>query len=136
MVDKGPDRADVILELFREGQCFAPEPAEALPQGVVESFDMRGATRFLAAWTVALGWQHEGVGRPEIGVRDGTLPIDGWQRLPELLGGGLVPRPNRDADNLTRVPIQRKPDPRRSAFALDKRPELIAFQGQSNFFFG
>lgn len=58
VVNKGPDRADVILRFFRETERFADQPAEALAHRGVESFTMRRAARFLPVWTVALGWQH------------------------------------------------------------------------------
>lgn len=36
-MDKEPDRADVIGQLFRKGERLADEPRQTLAQGVVEA---------------------------------------------------------------------------------------------------
>lgn len=42
MVDEQPDSADVVDELFGEGQGFPNQPRAALAQSVVEAFDVVG----------------------------------------------------------------------------------------------
>jgi hypothetical protein len=53
MVDKKPECADVILELFRKRQGFAHEASTTLAKGIVEAFNMIGKTRVFADRTMA-----------------------------------------------------------------------------------
>ena len=54
MADEEFDSPDVILDLLGEGQRGADEAREALPQRVVEPFDMIGFPRLLRDGFVAL----------------------------------------------------------------------------------
>ena len=135
-MNKGSNRPNVIRDLFRERERFANEAADALPQGVVHSFDMRGAPRCFAAWSMAFAGQNGGIGGPEVGIGDRTLTVHGGQRGPQRLRGGLIPQPNRDTDNFTGVTIQGQPNPLWCLLGLDKRPEFVAFERQWAFFLG
>jgi hypothetical protein len=44
-MDEIPDRTDMILQLFGNRQGFPYEAADALPQGVVEAFNMVSSAR-------------------------------------------------------------------------------------------
>ena len=120
VMNKQPDGADVVLDLFREGQRFANQPTDALPECVVHPFNMGGSAGCFAARSMAFAGQNGGIGRPEIRVRDRTLPIHGRQRVPQLLCGGLIARPNRDTDNFAGVPIHGQPNPLLRLFGFDK----------------
>lgn len=135
-MNKQPNGTDMILHLFREGQRFADEAADSLPERGVESFKMRGSAGFFASWTVPLCGQRRSIRGPKIGVDHGTLAIQRWERFPEFLGSRLIPLPNRDTDNLTGVSIQGQPQPLLVRFFLDKRPTFVTFHRQSPFFFG
>lgn len=54
MADEKLDRTDVVLSLLGEGQRGADEAGHALPQRVVEPFDMIGFSRFFRNGFVAL----------------------------------------------------------------------------------
>ncbi len=135
-MNKQPDGADVVFDLFREGQRFAHQSADALPERVVHPFDVRGAARFFAAWSMAFPGQDGGIRGPEIRVRDRTLAVHSGQRVPQLLRGDLIARPNRHPHNFAGVAIQGQPNPLLGLFGFDKGPEFVAFQRQSAFFFG
>ena len=75
VMDKKPERPDVILELFRKREGFAHEAGAALAEGVIETFNMIGQTSVLADRAMTFGGKDFGVGLPEIGVEDGTLSI-------------------------------------------------------------
>ena len=78
VVDKEPERTDVILELFGKGQCFADEAGTTLTESVIEAFDMVGQASLFADRTMPFGRKDFGIGLPEIGVEDRALSILRW----------------------------------------------------------
>ena len=75
MVDKKPERTDVVLKLFGKRQCFTNQAGTALTKGIVETLNMIGQASFFADRTMAFGRKDDGVGLPKVGVEDSALPI-------------------------------------------------------------
>ena len=75
-MNKIPDRANVVCQLLGKGQGFADQPPNPLPKRVVDALHMVGLAALLADRAMPLGWQDGRVGRSEVTVTDGTLPID------------------------------------------------------------
>ena len=59
---------------------------------------------------MAFGGQHRGIRLPKIGVTDRTLPIEGWERLPQLPRGGTIPLAQGHTHNFATVAIEGQPD--------------------------
>ena len=81
-MDEIPDRANVIVQLFREGQRSANQPPNALTKRVVDPLNMGCLTALLADRPMALGRQHTNIGFPEVAITDRTLAVDRGQRCP------------------------------------------------------
>jgi hypothetical protein len=77
-MDNVPDRADVVLPLFRERQCLAHQATNALPQCGIQPLDMISLSAVRADRTMAFRWQNTGIGIPNIAGTDGTLPDGLW----------------------------------------------------------
>lgn len=133
VMNKQPDGTTLILDVFREGQCFPNQAADTLPEGGVHPLNVRGAAGCFAAWTVAFAGQDSGIGGPKIRLCDRTLAVHRRQQVPQLLRRGLIARPKCHTDNVAGVAIQGQPEPLLMPFGFDKRPEFVAFEGQSAF---
>lgn len=105
VVNEQPDTDLVELYLATERQRAADQIGTALAQGVVETLDMCGFTRFLANWTMPFQWEHARIGRPEIGVTDGAFAIIGGQRGPECATGFSRTVANGEADHTARLAL-------------------------------
>jgi len=68
VVDEGPDSADVVIEVFGEGEGFPDKSRASLPQGVVEAFDMVGLSRLLADLVEGIGVEDSPVSFPVVGL--------------------------------------------------------------------
>jgi CheY-like chemotaxis protein len=134
VVDKVPEGADVIDQLFRERERLSDEAATALAQGVVEALDMIGLATLFADCSMPFGRKNCRVGLPKISVGDRTLAVDWWERGPELASRLLGSCPDCDANNLARITVECQPDPLLPALTSDKRPQFIALQGQAPLF--
>ncbi len=55
MIDEAPNAKLVKDDIFAERQSFADQISTALPQGIVEAFDVSGFAGFLANGTMTLG---------------------------------------------------------------------------------
>jgi hypothetical protein len=75
MMDKIPNRPNMIVNLFRERerQRFPHQATDPLPEHVVQALDMARLSAFLADGTMPLRRQHTRIRFPEIGVTDGIL---------------------------------------------------------------
>lgn len=133
MMDKIPDRPHMILDLFRERQCFAYQATNALPQRVVQSLDATGLSARFADGPMAFRRQHAGVRIPKIAVADGTLAINGWQRFPQGPGCRFITGTDGDPDNFSCVAVKGQPHPLFVPFVAHKRPPFITFDGQPSF---
>lgn len=120
VVDKVPERADVIDQLFRKRERLSDEAATALAQGVVEALDMIGMATVFADCSMTFGRKNCRVGLPKISVGNCTLAVDWWKRGPKLASCLLGSCPDRDTNNLARITVQRQPDPLLPALPADK----------------
>lgn len=130
MVDEVPDCAEVILQLFREGERLANKPGDALAKGVVESFYEAGLAAALRRWPMPTSGKHRFVRRPEVGVGGGALAVDGRQRPPQAASALGIAVSDVHSDDLPRLYVQSQPDPLLVAFLTDERPQLITLDGQ------
>jgi hypothetical protein len=133
VVDKVPDRANMVGQLFRERECLSNQSTTTLPQGIVEPLDMTGLTTLLSDRTMAFRWQDCGIRLPKIGVADGTLAIEGRQRSPQSAYAGFGPRSDRHTDNFAGLAVKSQPNPLLTSFLANIRPEFITFQNQAPF---
>jgi hypothetical protein len=106
MVEKVENGTNVVLELLGEGQGFSAHAAHALPQRVIEAFDVIRLPSRFADDLVALGGENARVGLPEVGVADGTHPIVRRERLPESASGLCTSLTNRYPNDFPRFSIQ------------------------------
>lgn len=93
VVDEATNARLVPISIFAEGKGFAHQIRAALPERVVEAFDMGRLTSFLAYRSIAFSWKHLGIGLPEITIADRPFAVIGWERLPQLatgLGGAIT----------------------------------------------
>jgi hypothetical protein len=98
--------------------------------GVVEPFDMRGFTRFLADWARTFGRQHHCIELPEIAVAHRAFPILWWQCLPEFPADLARPITKGQSNHTTYLAFQGNPEPHFLAFGANERPELVELQNR------
>ena len=68
-----------ILHLLGKGECFSNSRLP-LPDGAIKA--LTGLAGFFANWTMSFAGNDSLIGFPEIGVTDGTLPINRRYRRP------------------------------------------------------
>src|SRR5262249_7845000 len=100
--DEEFDGTDMVFYLLGEGQCIADEARKALPQRVVESFDMIGFPRCLRDGFVALRRNDAVVHFRLVSVKDGAFLIDFGDRAPQGFGTLAAPITHVKRHNLTR----------------------------------
>jgi len=66
VINKEPNTGLVQLLIFAKREGFAHQIGTALPQRVVEAFDMRRLPTFLTNGSVAFGGQHRAIAVPQI----------------------------------------------------------------------
>ena len=76
-----------------------------MSERAVKAFDMIRLPGFFTHRTMAFGGKYGFIGRPEIGIADRALPINGWQRLPERLSAFPAAIADMDPDNLAGIPV-------------------------------
>ncbi len=84
MAEKIFNRADVILQLFREGECCSNQSRYPLPQGTVEAFNVMGSARQFSHHPMLIRRNYTRVRGIAIRPKHDVLPIDQWQFLPQL----------------------------------------------------
>jgi hypothetical protein len=89
VADEEFDGTDMVFDLLGEGQRGAHEARKALPQGVVEPFDMIGFLRLLCDGFVALRRNDAVVHVILIRVKDGVFLIDCGDRALQTSGVSL-----------------------------------------------
>jgi hypothetical protein len=119
----------VIGQLLRKRERFAHQAATALAQRVIKALNMIGLPALFSHRTMTLGAQNCRVRFPKIGVTDRTLPIHGWQGLPQLPRGGGITLAQRDPNNFARVAIESQPQPALLLLAADERPQFVTLDG-------
>ena len=82
MMNKDPYGADMILHLIATGECFSNQSADPLPDGAIKALDITGLAGFFANSTISIAGNDSLIGFPEIGVTDGTVPINRRYRRP------------------------------------------------------
>jgi len=75
MVDKVPESADMILQLFGKAKGFAYQAGAELTKRVVETFNVVGQSSVFADCTMAFRRQDFGIRLPELGVKDSPSTI-------------------------------------------------------------
>ena len=98
---KGPDRPEVVLQLFRERQGAADKTRNSLPQGAVEAFNVVCFAAAFAYSFMALAREDLSVRFPEVSVEDGALPVSSRQRVPKALCTRLASTADEHADDLS-----------------------------------
>ena len=73
--------------IFTERESFTHQIGATLPQGLVETLDMRGLARLFADSSMTLGGQNQRIRLPEITITECTFAIIGRQRLSQLTTG-------------------------------------------------
>ncbi len=76
MMNEEPNSADMILQLLGKGEGFSNQSADPLPDGAIKSLDIIGLAGLFTNWTMSFAGNDGLISLPEIGVTDGTLPIN------------------------------------------------------------
>ena len=120
VVNEIPDRTNMISQLLRKRQGFAYQTGTALAKGVVEAFNVSGLATGFINGLVAFGGQNAGIGLQKVGVAHSPLPVVGWERVPQILGGLFVARTDGNPDNQPSFGIDSQPQPDLVALVSDK----------------
>jgi hypothetical protein len=120
VVNEIPDRTNMIRQLLRKRQGFAHQTRTALTERVVEAFNVSGLTTGFINGLMPFGGQNAGIGLQKVGLANGPLPVVRWERIPQILGGLSIARPNGTPDNQARFGIDGQPQPDLVAFVSDK----------------
>ena len=76
-----------------------------MSERAVKAFDTICLPGFFTHSTMAFGGKNRFIGRPEIGIADCALSINGWQRLPERWSAFPASITDMDPDNLAGIPV-------------------------------
>src|SRR5215470_19959124 len=110
----------MVFYLLGEGQRGAYEARKALPQGVVESFDMIGFSRLLRDGFVTLRRNDPIVYFILVRVKDGVFLIDLRDLAPQGFGTLAAPIAHVKRNHLTRCGVHGQPDPLLISLLLHK----------------
>jgi len=75
VVDKKPDGADMVIQLFGKCQRLPDQTRHPVTQGVVEAFDVVGKAAVFTCRDVAVFGEDLGIGLPIVRVADGRLAV-------------------------------------------------------------
>jgi len=134
-MNKIPDCADMILQLFRKGQCFSHKSGHPLPQREIEPFDMIRFPTFLSHRLMPFCGEYRIISRPEICISDGALAVNRRQRIPQAFGTYSITVSDEYAYDFSRIDINRKPNPLFITLFTDEGPHFITFYCQPPFCF-
>jgi hypothetical protein len=112
---------------FGERQRFADLARKALPERVIQAFDMSSLPGFLANRVMLRRRQPVRITLPSIG-KPRTSAVCQRDALPHLLTTGRVALAQEKTDDLAGPATQGDPQPAFLGFAGDKRPEFIQFE--------
>jgi hypothetical protein len=118
---------DLVFYLLGEGQRGAHEARKALPQGIVEPFDMIGFPRLLRDGFVALRRNDAVIHFILVRVKDGVFLIDRGDLTPQGFGTLTTTIPHVKRNNLTRGGVHGQPNPLLVGLLLHKAPHFIGF---------
>ena len=110
-MDEIPDGSLVVLDFLGKRERLADQPGNPLAEGVIEALNIAGFACFFADGFVALGGEHKSISLPEIGVDESTLPVNPWQRIPQLLSRRFRTVPHGTPDHFSRFFVLSQPDP-------------------------
>ncbi len=82
MMNEEPNGPDMILHLLGKGEGFSNQSADPLPDGAIKPLDIIGLAGFFTNWPMSFSGNDGLISLPEIGVTDGTLPINSRHRRP------------------------------------------------------
>jgi hypothetical protein len=112
MADEKLDGADVIRQVFGERQRLAHQTGNALPQGVVEAFNVIGFACLLRDGSVPLYRNHTCIGFILVRMKRGLFTVDLRNIGPQLFG--------HERNDLTGCGVHRDPEPLPVGFLLYK----------------
>ncbi len=127
MADEKFDGANVILYLLGEGQRGAYEARQALPQGVVEPFDVIRFPCFFRDGFVALRRNDTVVYFILVRVKYGVLLVDLRDFDPERFGTLPTAITDVKRNDLTALGVHGQPDPLLVGLLLHKAPHFVGF---------
>jgi len=76
MMDKIPYSSDMIVNFFGKRKCFSDKTGNPLSYCAVEALDIICFTAFFSYLAMTLRRKNSFIGRPEIGITYGTLPVN------------------------------------------------------------
>ena len=110
-----------------EGQGFADESADSLPECVVPSFDVTSLTGFLSNGLMFSGLDDCWIGFPKI--TEGSAPaIFFGDQFPELSAGFRTAVADEKRNDLAGPTTQGYPNPSFVGFWIHKRPQFVQFE--------
>jgi len=127
MADEECDGTDMVFYLLGERQRGAYEAGKALPQRVVEPFDMISFPRLFRDGFVALCWNDAVVHVILVGVKDGVLLIDRGELAPQGFGTRTAAVTHVKRNNLTRCGVHGQPNSLLVGLLLHKAPHFVGF---------
>ncbi len=137
MMYKIPYRTDMILNFFGKRECFSYQSGNSLSHCVIKPLNMIGFSSFFTNRTMPFGRKNFVAGRPEICIRNGTLPVNSRYRIPKPQRPFLISISCIDTCYFSCILIYCEPNPLLIIFISDKRPHFIALYRQPalRFFF-
>ena len=121
------DGSDVILYLLGEGQGVADEARQALPQGIIEPFDVVGFPGFLRDRCVALGRDDTLIHVILIRVKRGVCLIDLGYLTPQGFGTFAATVVDVKRNNLARRGVHGQPAPLLVGLLLHEALHVVGF---------
>ena len=118
---------DVVGELLGKRQRVAHQPGHALPQRVVEAFDVIGLPRQLADRCVVRHWNHLRIYDILSWVKCGVVTVRLRNLRPQLLGTRVAAIAHVEGDDLAGLGIHGDPHPLLIGFRLHKTGQFIGF---------
>ena len=114
-------------QFLGEGQRFADQTREALPQGVIEAFDVIGFARSLRNGSVPPRWNYTCIGVVLVCMECGLLTVHQGDLGPQLFGTVTTAIPHVKRNDLTCFGVHGDPDPLFIGLLLHKAPHFIGF---------
>jgi hypothetical protein len=125
--DEELQRSFVHRGAFGERESFSHQPCGTLPQGEVESLDMRGLPAAFLNGSVNCLRDDRPVAFKKVG-KDLPVSVLGRNHLPELSTSCHIPVSHCIADNLAGRSAKSNPDPGNIPFHPHKGPEFISLK--------
>ena len=114
-----------MRQLLGEREGLTYETRHALPQGIVEAFDVIGFASFLRDGFVSLRWNHPCVSVILVRMKRGLFPVYQRDLGSECFGTVATPIADMKRNDLACLRIHGNPDPLPVGLLLHKTPHLI-----------